>query len=56
MPKFFVPNADSPEQAEEAYASILAARAQQPGKVPRIDYLATRRLLLCDEAFRHRLE
>ena len=37
MPKFFVPNTDSPEDAEEAYASMR--KHNYVGKKNRVDWL-----------------
>ena len=41
MPKFFIPNADSPEQAEEAYASMRKYNYygdERPGRLYRIAF------------------
>ena len=49
MPKFFVPNADSPEQAEEAYASMRKQNYygdDKPGRLCRIAFYEKEEVVL----------
>ena len=49
MPRFFVPNADSPEQAEEAYASMRKQNYygdDKPGRLCRIAFYEKEEVVL----------